>query len=115
MTIKGIFTFATAGWLAQPALADLQPGQGYGTGYGGMGMGGMGMGYGGGWFTGPLMMLLVFLALVIAVVLVLRLTGTGNGPADRGGPAALDILQARFARGEIDEDEYKRRKTALKG
>ena len=109
MTIKGIFTFATAGWLAQPALADLQPGQGYGTGYGGMGMGGMGMGYGGGWFTGPLMMLLVFLALVIAVVLVLRLTGTGNGPA------ALDILQARFAHGEIDEDEYKQRKAALKG
>jgi len=113
MTIKGIFTFATAGWLAQPALADLQPGQGYGAGYGGMGMGGMG--YGGGWFAGPLMMLLVFLALVIAVVLVLRLTGTGNGPAGRGDAAALDILQARFARGEIDEDEYKRRKAALKG
>lgn len=33
-------------------------------------------------------------------------------PADRGA-SARDILDERFARGEIDDDEYRRRKDAL--
>jgi putative membrane protein len=30
------------------------------------------------------------------------------------GPAAEDVLAERFARGEIDEDEFRRRREALR-
>jgi putative membrane protein len=30
-----------------------------------------------------------------------------------GGPSAEDVLDERFARGEIDEDEYRKRKVVL--
>ncbi len=74
-------------------------------------MGGYGMGWGG-WFFGPLMMLLVLGALVGGVVLILRLLGVGGGAANAGGNA-LNLLNDRFARGDIDEDEYRKRRDAL--
>jgi putative membrane protein len=56
---------------------------------------------------------LVFLALlaVLAFVLVRQL-------GDRRGPRTAtphEVLDERFARGEIDEDEYRRRRDALRG
>ena len=53
---------------------------------------------------------LIFLAalVVVGVVLVRHLTnGRTRGSAD-------DVLAHRFARGEIDEDEYRRRRNALR-
>ena len=55
---------------------------------------------------------LVFLALIVVLVVVLvRHYGTANRPAR----SALDTLSERFARGELDEDEYRRRRDALRG
>lgn len=55
--------------------------------------------------------MLVFWALVAwVVVAVVRSSRTG-GP---GGPPAADILAERYARGEIDQDEYRRRLAALR-
>ncbi len=70
----------------------------------------------GGMVFGPLFGLLFIAAIAIAVVLVVRALG-GGGPAARGGAArsALDILDERFARGEIDSEEYEERKKALAG
>ncbi len=71
----------------------------------------------GGWIFGPLMMI-VFIALTVAVVvLVVRwLGGIGGGPAQGSKPkAALEILEERFARGEIDKDEFEERRRALQG
>jgi putative membrane protein len=71
-------------------------------------MGGMGV-----W--GPLMMglnSLLFIGVVIAViVLVWHLVGR---PAGTGPNEAERILQQRFARGEIDHEEYRRRLAALR-
>ncbi|WP_234048882.1 SHOCT domain-containing protein [Streptomyces liliifuscus] len=79
----------------------------------------------GGWFAMVIFMVL-FWVLVIAGVLVLvrYLTGghrphqagpsPGTGEAGWGSRRAEDVLAERFARGEIDEDEYKRRLTLLR-
>jgi putative membrane protein len=68
------------------------------------------MGYGG-WFFGPLMMILFLAILVGAVVLVLRLMGlAGPGQSRR---KATDLLDERFARGEIDKAEFEERRDAL--
>lgn len=65
----------------------------------------------GGWFGGVLMMLLMIALIVGAVVLTLRLLG--HGPAGRPSGRALDVLNERFARGEIDRAEYEDRRRAL--
>lgn len=77
------------------------------------------MGWGGGWFGmifGPIFMILV-LALVIAVAVLLvrwlggsSLTATPHQPPAR---APLDILKERFARGEIDKEEFEERRRTL--
>ncbi len=59
-------------------------------------------------------MLFWLLILVFLIWLVIRLffRGTLAGPTESN--AALKLLDERFARGEIDEAEYQRRKAALK-
>ncbi len=58
-------------------------------------------------------MMLVFWGVVIALIVLavywLRGNRTGGSPSND----ALDILRARLAKGEIDEEEFRRRKAAL--
>jgi len=77
---------------------------------------------GGGWLVGSLMMLgtLLFWAVLIALVIwaVRRFvpggwTGAPSGTPPPGPPRAREVLDERFARGEIDEEEYRRRRTLL--
>jgi putative membrane protein len=78
--------------------------------------------WGGGWygvFLGPLMMLL-FLGIAVAViVLIVRwLGGSGHHahmspPGAAPGKTPVDILKERFARGEIDKQEFEERKRVL--
>lgn len=79
------------------------------------------MWWGGGWYAmifGPLFMILFLAVLIAAVVLLIRWPG---GPW-RGtmqphhappGRTPLDILKERFARGEIDKDEFEERRRVL--
>ncbi|WP_223306235.1 SHOCT domain-containing protein [Mameliella alba] len=59
-------------------------------------------------------MMLLFWGLVIAAIFVVvkwlsdNLTGSHRGKRD-----AMDILRERFAAGEIEEEEFERRKKAL--
>ncbi len=71
-------------------------------------------GYGMGWFGGILM--IVFWALLIAVlVLVVRwlLASSGKGGSGGAVETPLEILKRRYARGEIDKEEFERMKKAL--
>ena len=78
------------------------------------------MWWGGGWYAmifGPMFMILV-LALVVAgvVVLVRWAGGPWTPPSPHATPPArspLDILKERFARGEIDKDEFEERRRVL--
>ena len=48
-------------------------------------------------------------AIVLVVGLVMGLSGRGGGNGGRSTPNARDILKERYARGEIDRDEYERK------
>ena len=64
----------------------------------------------GGWLVMALMML-IFWALVVAGVIWL-VRGTRPAPSSGEGDARR-ILDERFARGEISEDEYRQRRDLL--
>jgi putative membrane protein len=109
-------------------MGDYGNGSGGGMmgGSGGSGMmggsgGGMMSNFGGGMAGGMVVWSVVALILLIAVVvaivfLIIFLARRSSGPretrpAGRGGgdPAPADILRRRFASGEIDDEEFKRR------
>jgi len=56
-------------------------------------------------------------SLLIAVVIVAIKTGISNGSANNinNEESPLEILKKRYARGEIDEQEYERRCNELEG
>lgn len=68
-------------------------------------MGGWGWG---GWLAATAMMLIFWGGLAAVVLLALRRPGDGHTSEPER------ILAERFARGEIDEDEYQRRRRALR-
>lgn len=64
---------------------------------------------------GGLMMLAFWGGIIILVVLLVRWLSSPQ-PGDRGaGSTALRILEERFARGEIDKEEFEERKRYLSG
>ena len=72
----------------------------YGYDHFGMGLGGFGM------------ILVWIVPLLLLVLLFRRYTGDREG---RQGKTALEILEARYARGEIDQEEYLKRRADLGG
>ena len=74
-------------------------------------------GWGGGMFIGSFMMILVIAVCIAVVVLLVRWLGSGSqslaAPPPSAGKPPLDILSERFARGEIDKDEFEERKRLL--
>ena len=78
------------------------------------------MWWGGGWamIFGPLFMILFLAVLIAVVVLLVRWLGgprQGTMPPHHTPPSRtpLDILKDRFARGEIDKDEFEERRRVL--
>ncbi len=69
------------------------------------------MGFGGGFF-GPFMMLLTLVLIVAVIVWAVRWLGGGGGAASERN-RSLDILGERFAKGEIDQQEFDERRRAL--
>jgi putative membrane protein len=65
---------------------------------------------GGGWFLFPLF----WIAVILIVALLIR-RGGWRGPRGpyRHQQTAAELLEHRFARGEIDDDEYRRRRSIL--
>ena len=101
-TLLGALTLPWLGWAATA---------------GGDGAYGHGHMWGGGahWIFGPIMMILFIAVIVAVVILVGRWLGSAGGAGAGARPkAALNILEERFARGEIDKEEFEQRRQALR-
>ena len=106
LTAGGIAVTAVEAAIAQGTRDGMGPGM---------------MGWGGGWYGmifGPFFMILALAAAVALVVLLVRWLGGpwhGVQPPYSAPPGRtpLDILKERFARGEIDKDEFEERRRVL--
>lgn len=65
---------------------------------------------GGGFWFGPLWMIVWIVVLALGIAALVRWLGASGGGAERSVCTARNILDERYARGEIDRDEYIRRK-----
>lgn len=70
--------------------------------------------WGGMWLM-PLFMMACFALMIVVVVLLVRWLGIGNGGRSVSARTASDILDERYARGEIDREEYLQRKNDIAG
>lgn len=64
---------------------------------------------------GGLFMVAFWVGIIVLIVLAIRwlVHGTRNGAGSRTS-TALDVLEERYARGEIDHDEFEQRRRLLK-
>ncbi len=56
---------------------------------------------------------ILFIVLLIAAVYYFSKSGGGINFNQKSGQSSLDILNERYARGEIDEEEYEKKKRTL--
>lgn len=71
----------------------------------------------GGWILMALVMVLLWAAVITAIVLAIRYLAGGDSHRNQAGAGsartAEDVLAERYARGEIDDDEFRQRLTFL--
>lgn len=70
------------------------------------GLGGMGFGMRWGWIIGPIF-------LVVLIWFIVRTTSRSQASNQTNNKSAYEILKKRYARGEIDKDEFEDKKSNL--
>lgn len=73
---------------------------------------GMNWGWGGMWF-GPVFMIGLFVLCIVVIVALYRWLSNDGGSARAILRTPREILDERFAKGEIERDEYEARRKAL--
>jgi putative membrane protein len=107
LRLSALTAAVAAGAIGLTGLAEAQP---YGLGM----MGGWGGdGY---WPFGMMILwLLVLVAIVAGVVLLVRAMMPGERSADVPRSAGLAVLEERYAKGEVNRDEYLQKKKDIVG
>lgn len=74
-------------------------------------------GDGHGWMGfGWIFMALFWVLIIVGIIALLRWLGmNGKWSRDESRKTPLDILQERYARGEIERDEYEQKRRDIKG
>ena len=78
----------------------------------GMGPGMMGWGYGLGWLW-TILMLAFWIAVIVGIFFLIRFLVKSSGPGSRevkSEDSALEIIKKRYARGEINKEEFEEKK-----
>jgi len=63
-------------------------------------------------------MWIIWILLIVVVIWAIKVavggkSGTNNASSSADSPSALEILKQRYARGEIDHDEYEQKRKDL--
>ncbi len=67
-----------------------------------------------GWFGGGIMMIIFWAAFILFIVWIVKeVSGRNNSDKPRHGKSALEILEERYAKGEIDKKEFEEKKKDL--
>jgi putative membrane protein len=66
----------------------------------------------GGWFVFPL---LFWLAIIVGIVLLVRSRRGGAPPGDRDRETGIEVLERRYAEGELSIEQYRERRAVLEG
>jgi putative membrane protein len=112
--MKRIFLFIVICTLFFSALSREALSQGRGEGWG-TGPGMMGWGYGMGWF-GMIFMALLWIALIVGIICLIRWLFVSTGAKGHGvtlEDSPLEILKRRYARGEINKEQFEQKKKDL--
>ncbi|MDH5203206.1 MAG: SHOCT domain-containing protein [Nitrospirota bacterium] len=83
---------------------------------GGMGPGMMNWGYGVGWVIG-IINIIFWVAVIIGVAYLIKWLSSSSKQSTqeaKRGDSALDILRERYAKGEINREEFEEKKKVLK-
>lgn len=81
----------------------------------GWGMGPGMMGWGMGWLM-PIIMVAFWIAVIVGIVFLIRWLVVSTGAGGRGASSedsALDILKRKYARGEIEKEEFEGKRKNL--
>ncbi|MCL4491077.1 MAG: SHOCT domain-containing protein [Nitrospirae bacterium] len=71
-----------------------------------------GYGMGWGWF-GPILMIVFWVLVIAGLVSLIKVLSGGGRSTSAKEDTAIDILKKRYARGEIDAEEFARRRRDL--
>jgi putative membrane protein len=80
-----------------------------------MGPGMMGWGYGMGWFW-TIVMVVFWIAVIVGIIFLIKwlvISTSAGGRGARSEDSPLEILKQRYARGEIDKEEFEEKKKDL--
>jgi putative membrane protein len=69
------------------------------------------------WGPGPIFLILFGILLLLGIAVLVRLLAFYSGQPREGGgrKRALEVLEERYAKGEIDRDEYLQKREDLEG
>lgn len=70
---------------------------------------------GGMFFGGSVMWILLILIVVILIAVIKVMVGGNSGKINQKEDTPLEILEKRYAHGEIDEQEFNQRRKELEG
>lgn len=66
------------------------------------------------WWFGPAFMILFWVLVIIGIIALIKWIGSQSRISGRTEESAIEILKKRYARGEINKEEFEEKKKDIK-